>query len=200
MKHHNTHLKVIAVLFTTLSSIASLHSCKTDKGSDDGNGNAPVAPGSPAPASSDATVQQPTPGPVATTPTPTPTVVDQSTSTAQTASLTACANAWQKAKIANAPTTANFAQARFIDASAQATATDPAPPQSGAAASLVLIKFGAVTTSAQLYGASTWYCIDNASVPGTVAIRAQLCNSGHAADGSPGVGAKALRFIKNRNC
>ena len=148
------------------------------------------------------TTTVPTQVPTTTTPTVTPGTVLDANSAAATASLTACLNAWQTGGITGAPVAvaASYAGIRVIDATAQVTATDPSPAAAGAAASLVLLKLGAVTTGIQVYGASTWYCIDNSLVPNTVPLITELCTSGHAADGSPGTGAKSLSYKKDKSC
>lgn len=198
----NSCCRLTLMVLLTVPAFA-LQSCKT--GGDSSDDPAPAAvptmspgPTTTVPSSTTTTPTTPTTTTSTTTPTtPTTTNVDA----AGTTSLTACLNAWQKSGITGAPATnSNFSQVRVIDASTQGTATDPAPPAAGAAASLVLLKLGAATTAIQIYGTNTWYCIDNAAVPTTVDLMAHLCTSGHAADGSPGKGAKTLRYKKDKNC
>jgi hypothetical protein len=192
MNHSYRFLNLSLLLLT---SICALQNCKTGGDSSDDPG-----PSTTTPAVTPVTTAPVTTSPAAPTPPVTPAgTFDKSAS--QTSSLTACLNAWQKGAITGAPATVgNYSAVRVIDATAQVTATDPAPPSSGAPALLVLLKLGTSTTTVQVYGSNTWYCIDNSAVPKTVDVSVQLCSSGHAADGSPGTGAKSLKFSKNKNC
>lgn len=182
------NLRLLTILSLSTLSLFTVQSCKTDSGSSDGGSSQASATPTPSVTMLPGTTETPIPS-IASVPT-----------AQQTAALTACVAAWQKYGIAPPPQTSNFTNIRVIDGNGQTAVSDPSPAATGAAASLVFVQMGAASTSAQLYGTNTWYCIDSSLVPNTVALSASVCTSGHGASGTTTGGAKSLKFAKDKSC